>query len=80
MDSRKLTYFLKICETGSIARAADALFISQQALSKALDSLEQELGVPLFIRSPMLSPDVSPVTGSLSSASMCPARSISTVA
>ena len=52
MDSRKLTYFLKICETGSIARAADALFISQQALSKALDSLEQELGVPLFIRSP----------------------------
>ena len=52
MDSRKLTYFLKICETGSIARAADALFISQQALSKTLDSLEQELGVPLFIRSP----------------------------
>lgn len=52
MDSRKLTYFLKVCETGSIAQAADALFISQQALSKAIESLEQELGVPLFIRSP----------------------------
>lgn len=52
MDSRKLSYFLKICETGSIAKAAEVLFISQQALSKALNSLEQELGVPLFTRLP----------------------------
>ncbi len=51
MDSRKISYFLKICETGSIAKAAESLFISQQALSKALDGLEQELGVPLFTRS-----------------------------
>lgn len=52
MDNRKLFYFLKVCETGSMAKAADCLFISQQALSKAIENLETELSVPLFIRSP----------------------------
>lgn len=52
MFSRKLTYFLKVCETGCVSRAAEALFVSQQALSKAIDALEEELGVPLFVRSP----------------------------
>lgn len=51
MDNRKLSYFLKVCEMGSIAKASESLFISQQALSKAIESLEQELGVPLFFRS-----------------------------
>ena len=52
MISRKLTYFLKVCELGGLSNAAEALFVSQQALSKAIDNLEEELGVPLFVRSP----------------------------
>lgn len=52
MEYRKLEYFLKVCEAGSLSRAAGKLFISQQALSKSIDSLENELGVPLFYRSP----------------------------
>ena len=52
MDSRKLSYFLKICETGSIAKAAEVLFISQQALSKSIAKLEKEVGVPLLVRTP----------------------------
>ena len=39
MYSRKLSYFLKICETGSLSRASEALYVSQQALSKAIDTL-----------------------------------------
>lgn len=50
MDHRKLEYFLKVCEAGSISRAAGKLYISQQALSRSIDSLEHELGVPLFYR------------------------------
>jgi DNA-binding transcriptional LysR family regulator len=52
MEFRHLEYFLIICETGSLNAAAKKLFISQQALSKNLDSIEQEIGQPLFIRSP----------------------------
>lgn len=52
MEYRKLEYFLKVCEFGSISRAAQKLYISQQALSKNIDSLENELGVPLFYRTP----------------------------
>lgn len=51
MDHRKLEYFLKVCEAGSISRAAGKLYISQQALSRSIDALEHELGVPLFYRS-----------------------------
>lgn len=50
MEFRQLEYFLKICECGSMSRAADKLFISQQALSKSMDSLEKDLGVSLFYR------------------------------
>ena len=41
MDTRKLDYFLKVCEAGSIARAARSTYISQQALSKCIESLEE---------------------------------------
>ncbi len=50
MDNRKIDYFLKVCQTGSMAKAARSFYISQQALSKSIESLEEELGVPLFIR------------------------------
>lgn len=49
----KLEYFLylkAISEAKSITLASNRLFISQQALSKAIQSFEKELGVPLFLR------------------------------
>lgn len=43
--------FYAAAQTGSISRAADALFISQPAVSKAIRKLEQSMGTVLFIRS-----------------------------
>lgn len=43
--------FLSVAENGNITKAADELFISQPAVSKAIHKLEENLGVTLFIRS-----------------------------
>lgn len=50
MDIRQMRYFLEICKFGSISRAANSMFISQQGLSSAIRRLEQELGCDLFYR------------------------------
>lgn len=50
MEFRYLQYFLKIAQCSSISQTAKELFISQQALSKALKNLEQELGARLLHR------------------------------
>lgn len=52
MDFKQLEYFLAIYEEGSISKAAEKLFISQQGLSKAILALEQELDCKLFHRKP----------------------------
>ncbi|MBP0656980.1 LysR family transcriptional regulator, partial [Mycobacterium tuberculosis] len=42
------------CQTvrlGSVSRAAEALFVSQPAISQQLQALEREVGVGLFERS-----------------------------
>ena len=52
MDHKQLRFFRKICEEKSINRAAQKLFISQQALSKSIAKLEKEVGVPLLVRTP----------------------------
>lgn len=52
MDHRQLEFFLMVCKERSISRAAEQLFISQQALSKSMSNLEQELGISLFTRMP----------------------------
>ena len=52
MDIRQLRYFLQVYRHGSILQASQHVFISQQALSKTISSLEQEIGVPLFYRTP----------------------------
>lgn len=52
MDYKQLQSFLKVCEAGSINKAAEQLFVSQQALSKSMRNLEQELGVSLLVRTP----------------------------
>lgn len=44
------SYILKTAELGSITRASEHLFISQQGLSRAIKAVEQELGITLFTR------------------------------
>ena len=48
MDIRQLQYFLTTCEHGSFLKAAEYAYVSQQALSKAIASLEKEIGLSLF--------------------------------
>lgn len=50
MDLRKLTYFLRISEDGSLTRAAGVLRVAQPALSRQLRLLEEELDTTLFNR------------------------------
>lgn len=51
MDSSKLHYVMTIAEYQSISRAAEKLHISQPALTRYVNKLEDELGVKLFDRS-----------------------------
>ncbi len=46
----QMEYFQAVCRHMSFARAAQELHISQPAMSKAMKNLEEEVGVPLFIR------------------------------
>lgn len=50
MTLKQLGYFLVIAETESITKSAELLHISQPPLSLQLKALEEELGVPLFVR------------------------------
>ncbi len=50
MDIQSIRAFLKVYETGSFSRAADALFITQPAVSKRIATLEQSLDAHLFDR------------------------------
>ncbi len=51
MSIDNLICFLLVAENLSFARASESLHISQPAVTKQISSLEQELGVSLFIRS-----------------------------
>ena len=48
---KPLRAFCQTVPLGSVSRAAEALFVSQPAISLQLQALERELGVPLFERS-----------------------------
>jgi len=50
MELRQLRYFLEILRHANFGRAAEALHITQPALSKSLRTLESELGVKLVER------------------------------
>jgi DNA-binding transcriptional LysR family regulator len=52
LDSRKLLYLATVVEQGSLNKAARRLNISQPALSKAMNRLEDSLGVKLLDRGP----------------------------
>ncbi|MDO4492774.1 MAG: LysR family transcriptional regulator [Clostridia bacterium] len=50
MNTLLFTYALEVEKTGSITQAAENLFMSQPALSKAVKELETTLGFPVFRR------------------------------
>ena len=50
MEFKHIEYFIETCAYPSMSQAAEALFVSQQALSKCMANLETELGCKLFHR------------------------------
>ena len=50
MELQQLRYFREVAEREHVTRAAENLFVSQSAISRAVTQLEEELGVPLFYR------------------------------
>jgi len=50
LDLTSLRYFVAVCETGNITRAAEREHLVASAISKRLGQLEQDLGVPLLQR------------------------------
>jgi LysR family nitrogen assimilation transcriptional regulator len=51
MRTRQLEYFIRVCELGSLTKAAQVLNIAQPALGLQLAALDRELGVRLLERS-----------------------------
>lgn len=51
MNLKRLSYFLRIAELGSMNRAAEVLHIAQPALTRQIHLLEKEIGTVLFTRS-----------------------------
>jgi DNA-binding transcriptional LysR family regulator len=52
VDLRQLEYFAAVARRRHFTRAAEALYVSQSALSQQIARLERELGVPLLVRGP----------------------------
>ena len=50
MDIQSIKAFITVSETGSFSRAAEALFLTQPAISKRIQALEHALGITLFDR------------------------------
>lgn len=50
MDIRALRYFTEVVQYNGFSRAAEALFVTQPAISRSIQKLEHELGFPLLVR------------------------------
>lgn len=50
LELRELRYFITTAKLGTLTRAADALYVSQPTLTRAIQKLEQTVGGPLFER------------------------------
>lgn len=51
MTLQQINYVITVAETGSLNKAAEQLFISQPALTRAVNELEKETGIIIFNRS-----------------------------
>jgi DNA-binding transcriptional LysR family regulator len=52
MSLAQIETFVTVAETCSVSRASARLRVAQPALSRQIRSLEDELGAPLFARTP----------------------------
>ena len=50
MTFQQLRYLLEVEKTGAISKAADNLFVSRPSVSFSINSLEEEMGYPIFLR------------------------------
>ncbi|MFD6443248.1 LysR family transcriptional regulator [Peribacillus sp. NPDC060186] len=50
MELRQIEYFIEVAKREHMTEAAVALHVAQSAVSRQIYNLEEELGVPLFIR------------------------------
>ena len=51
MELQQLKYFREVAERQHVTRAAEKLFVSESAISRAVTQLEEELGVPTLLSS-----------------------------
>lgn len=52
MDLRQLSYFIAAAEERNLGRAAERLHMSQPPLTRQIKALEEQVGAPLFERTP----------------------------
>ena len=52
MTLKQIEYYEAVCQTGNVTAAAQQLYVSRSVISRALQELEEELGIRLFLRSP----------------------------